>query len=54
MENIVRTDVIELKFQNRDQYMNGESKEDGRVRMRSLGEDWSSDEVYPNAIENET
>ena len=60
MENIVRTDVIELKFQNKSQYFDGESKETKtarRSRAQSGGDsqmDWSSDEIFPNNLHNET
>ncbi|PVH78167.1 hypothetical protein DL98DRAFT_590692 [Cadophora sp. DSE1049] len=60
MENIVRTDVIELKFQNKSQYFDGDSKEQKnarRSRVQSGGDsqmDWSSDEIFPINLQNET
>ncbi|KAG4441433.1 hypothetical protein IFR05_003120 [Cadophora sp. M221] len=55
MENIVRTDVIELKFQNKSQYFSGEDKDE--KHSRRVGDsrmDWSSDEIFPNTLQNET
>ncbi|KAH7348512.1 hypothetical protein BKA65DRAFT_584245 [Rhexocercosporidium sp. MPI-PUGE-AT-0058] len=55
MENIVRTDVIELKFQDKNQYLKGEGKKENRAG--SVGDsqmDWSSDEIFPNILQNET
>ncbi|CZS93231.1 related to integral membrane protein PTH11 [Rhynchosporium agropyri] len=55
MENIVRTDVIELSFENKSVYLDGES-----VRGNSAGgkgaapKDWNSDETFPNHFKTET
>lgn len=53
MENIVRTDVIELKFQNKSQFLS-EGGKDERSRGGGDERDWISDEIFPNNLHNET
>ncbi|KAL2064284.1 hypothetical protein VTL71DRAFT_4778 [Oculimacula yallundae] len=54
MENIVRTDVIELKFSNNSQYNDRENAPGNGSRARDGKEDWDSDEIFPNHLQNET